>query len=102
LDGLTVTHIDNKLTGEVYAAPSTNAPSPAFNQMLGDRGVQVESLRPAVPLKRFGLSDKTKVTSRKSGNGARVMFTGLQFGTGEQAEFATNMTVTLTLKVEQK
>jgi hypothetical protein len=102
LDGLTITHIDNKLTGETYASPTTNAPSPALSQLLADRGVQVESLRPAVPLKRFGLCDRTKVASRTSGDGATVTFTGLQYGTGKDAEFAANMTITLTLRVEPK
>ncbi len=99
VDGLTMTHIENKLTGEVHAAPPvTNAPSPALTQMLADRGVSVESLRPAVPVKRYGVCDRTKIKSRKSGDGATVTFTGLQHGD----DFDDDMTITLTLRVDRK
>ena len=44
----------NKLTGEVYAQPpaETASPSPAMKTMLEEQGVAIESLRPAVPVKR--------------------------------------------------
>jgi hypothetical protein len=99
VDGLAITRIENRLTGEVYAAPPpAEQPSRALTRLLADRGVQVESLRPAVPLKRFGISDRTKVVSRKRDAGATVTFTGLQCG----AEFAEPMTITLDVRVDSK
>jgi hypothetical protein len=103
IDGLTIVNIDNKLTGETYAAPpaADAKPTPTLRQMLGDVGVQVESLRPAVPLKRFSPCERTKVESRKDGaDGATVTFTGLQYGAGKDAEFAERMTISLSLRVE--
>jgi hypothetical protein len=50
IDGLAITRIENKLTGEVYAEPPAEAaaPSPALAALVGEQGVAVESLRPAV------------------------------------------------------
>ena len=104
MDGLAITQVVNRLTGEVYASRPQSAapPTVALRQMLADQGVSVESLRPAVPVKRFGIGPQTRITSRAGFGSAMVTYTGLQYGTGEKAEFEKPMTITLTLTVDSR
>lgn len=99
VDGLTMTHVENRLTGETYTAPPASVePSPALQSMLADRGVSIESLRPAVPVRRFGITERTRITSRKRGDRATVTYVGLQHGD----EFDADLTISLSLRVERK
>ena len=99
IDGLAVTRIENKLTGEVYAQPPA-APSPALRTMLGDQGAAVESLRPAVPVKRFGICPRTRLAVTRLADGVVMTYTGLQYGAGEKAEFDEDMTIRLRITVD--
>jgi hypothetical protein len=102
-DGLAVTRIENLLTGEVYASEAQSGePSTAMAKMLPKTGVAIESLRPAVPVKYYTISDRTSVSTTKASSGASIVYTGLQYGQGKDAEFDPKLVMTLSLKVDGK
>ncbi len=101
LENLAVTSIENKLTGEKYASPG-KAAGAAAKQLIAEQGVSIESLRPAVPVKRFAISEKTKISSKVEGGKAEITYVGLQYGTGKDAEFDDDMTISLSISVDAK
>ena len=112
IEGLAITGIVNKLTGETYSqSAGADAPTRAEQVMNGQLGVAVESLRPAVPVKYFTICERTVTKVERasvawfpflSGNGAVITHTGLQHGSGEQAEFAKDMTISLRVSLDDK
>jgi hypothetical protein len=70
-NGLSMTRVENRLTGQVYAAAKEAA---------GGGGVTIRYLRPAVPDKRYTLAEQTRLGVRKQKNGLTMVFTGLQHG----------------------
>ena len=104
IEGLAITRLENKLTGEVYAGPSAGgAPTRAEAGMQAQRGVAIESLRPNVPVKYYVLCDKTRTTAMPTPDGgALVTHVGLQCGTGAQTDFAEKMSITLRVSLDAK
>ncbi len=101
-DGLTLSFIENRLTGEVYTPPraADDIMSAAMLALQPVQGIAVESLRPVVPIKYYRPCEQTKVTAQRTPTGATVSYAGLQTGSGADAEFAPEMLLTLTLAVE--
>jgi hypothetical protein len=100
VDGLAVVSIENRLTGEVYARPGDGATSASMEQMFRDQGVLVETLRPDVPDRRYGLCDRTQVRSKIEADRVVMTYLGLQHGAGEDARFEEEMTIELTIAVD--
>ena len=90
-DGLAMTRVENRLTGEVYA----QAPAAAVQD---GTGIAIESLRPAVPVKVYGLCPRTRVESAKALDSLTVSYTGLQCG----EDFDPKMSLSLTFRVDPK
>jgi hypothetical protein len=102
VEGLCLTRIENRLTGELYAAPPA-APvpdSPAQAALAMRQGVAIDSMRPGVPVRYYGLCERTTVTTSVTPTGAQLVYTGLQSGEGENADFAPAMQIVLMLAVE--
>ena len=91
-DGLTMTRIENRLTGEVYAAP------PAAQPHRAKAGLTIESLRPGMPNKLYTLSERTRLQAAKTPGGIALTYTGLEHG----KEFDAGMVFTLKLSVDAK
>jgi len=100
VDGLAVVSIENRLTDEVYARPGDERMSASKVEMLGDQGVVVETLRPDVPNRRFGLSNKTQVRSKTEPDRVVMTYVGLQHGADEDAQFEEAMTIELAIAVD--
>jgi hypothetical protein len=102
IEGLAITRIENKLTGEVYAEPpgKAAAPSPALAALLGEQGVALESLRPAIPVKWFQIGPRTRLAVTRGTEGVVMTYTGLEYGRGENAEFDGGLTVRLRISVD--
>lgn len=97
-EGLTLTRIENRLTGEVYAQPLPTPPADSAKSGA-PAGLAIESLRPAVPVKVYGLCEQTKVEPKKLDNGGLAMvYTGLQCGEA----FDPKLSLALNLAVDPK
>ncbi len=95
-DGLVMTRVENRLTAEVYAQPARNAA--AAETTADGTGVAIESLRPAVPVRVFGLCPQTQVTSARTATGLTVTYTGLQCGDA----FEPKMSIAIAFSLDAK
>lgn len=94
LNDLRLVQLENRLTGEVYAAGGAAAPAAA--DRAGLAGVAIESLRPGLPTRVFGLGERSKVEAKQDGAGALVTYSGLQCG----ESFDPGLTLTLAVAVD--
>ena len=102
LEGLCITRIENRLTGEVYAAPP-EAPaehSPAMRGMAGRRGVHVRDLKGRAN-GYYTPTEKTVVEREARPSGVTVRYVGLQRGEGEKALFDGRLEISLSLDVDE-
>ncbi|OPZ31754.1 MAG: hypothetical protein BWZ02_00003 [Lentisphaerae bacterium ADurb.BinA184] len=93
IEGLTITGIRNKLTGETYAEAAD--PSGAATR-AGDAGVAIESLRPGLPTRVYGIGPRTQVAREKTADGVILSFSGLHAG----EVFDAGLSVRLGIRVE--
>ena len=95
VDGLRLTRLANRLTGETYAAPAAGADA-ATVAKAGRAGVAIESLRPAAPTRLFALAERTTVAAERLPDGVTLSYGGLQCGD----EFDPRLTLALTVRVD--
>ncbi len=95
-DGLTMTTIENRLTGETYAKANAKPP-------FG--GVTIESVRPGIRNKTYRLSDRSQLTVKKREDGVSLVYRGLlnRYGVHHGVQhFDKGLTMTLSLSVDPK
>ncbi len=105
LDGLAITEISNRITGEVYAQP---VPEPAelspalkaFNSHQGVlvhpfQGVKSKSKKRGADDYFAAPTDRTKVESQRIPNGVRIVYTGLYAEKGEEPQMVLTLDVTV-------
>jgi len=102
-DGLRITRIENRLTGETYAAPPSAAAesSPALKQMAGRLGLYARGLS-SEPNGYYVPVAETKIEQEKRPSGVTVRFKGLQRGAGENARFDARLEIALHLDVDER
>ena len=99
IDELSLTRLENKLTGEIYADGAGPA-SPVAGTLPEMAGVGVYSLRPAVPLYHYAPSSRSTVEARQTEGGVSMTYTGLEARTGDGVDFAPDMVVRLEISVD--
>lgn len=87
-DGLALTAIENRLTGETYAAAAGGQDDAA--------GITIQSLRPGVPNRFWTVGPKTAIAAEKGDGGAVLRCAGLHCG----EDFDPRLEVALRLAVE--